>query len=625
MSDVYTEIPEQFNTEVYDLLKDVERLLYFQWDMQTDVLEFTEPTADYAYDLPQRIADASTNLWVGKIIHPDDTELLEAFFDKLFWRTPSSPNARKRSISKLRLKGKEKDSYLWVEFRLLIYYEDFRPAKAFGCICNINEQQVRQMQLQREIEYDMLTGFLNKSACHQHIDKYLTELVPEVTHPAMVIVDADGFKAINDTFGHLFGDAVLKDMAQAINKHFNDTSIIGRIGGDEFLVLYRDVKSLDKLKESCAALIADLDRTYQNHDDRLPFSVSIGISLFPEHGENYTDLFKHADRALYEAKTKGKNRYHIYQPSLIGNTSVKSERDPLYAADMQQKAFKDNMLEFIFNFLYETNDPDATVALCIQMFGKQFELDRVAVDRYNKLTNQYTTAFEWISPNGVSLKAEAHSHDVSDLINSRNEMILSRYHPTPYGVMSLCRDTGKAGNQYQAAANYLKLRSFVHCRITHGTDDIGCIGFESAKAPRTFTKEEISDVSIFAVLLGNILLVRDDDKTVQNLNDHLRDILDHMQEFIYVVDKDTYEPVFFNQTIRQGLQGISVNQPCYKRFHRLEAPCDGCPLNRLSLEGNEYIDTVLDNWGAPTNTRAYNIHWEDQRERHLALIIQDSF
>ncbi len=624
MKDGQAAIPAKFNKEVYDLLNDVERLLYFTWHMHTDVLEFTESTAGYAYDLPDRIEDASTNLWGGKLLHPDDMSLLESFFDQLFWTKPDAPDEKKRAVSKLRIKARNGE-YLWVEFRLLIYYEGFLPHTAYGCICDINEQQVRQLKLQREIEYDDLTGFLNKAACRKRIERYLAD-ISEETKPALIIVDADGFKAINDTFGHLFGDGVLKDMAAAINKHFHDTSIIGRIGGDEFLVLYRDTKDdLSAMKKAALGLIDELNRNYQNKDVRLPFSVSVGIALFPDHGNEYTELFKHADRALYESKSNGKNQYHIYQPSLIGNTSVKSDRDPLHTADMQEKAFKDNMLEFIFSFLYETNDPDATISLCLSMFGKQFELDRVAIDRYNKTTNQYTNAFEWLSPNGVSLRADAHDKDVSDLINMRNEMILSRYKPTPYGVLSLCRDTGKAGSEYQAAANYLRVHSFAHCRITHGTEDIGCLGFESNKAPRTFTKEEISDLSIFSVLLGNILLVRNDDHSVQQENDHLRDVLDHMQEFIYIVDKDSYEPIFFNQTIRQGIAGISVNQPCYKRFHRYEKPCKNCPLSRLSREGNEYIDVTLDNWGAPTNTRAYNIHWEDQRNRSLALIIQDAF
>ena len=109
------------------------------------------------------------------------------------------------------------------------------------------------------------------------------------------------------------------------------------------------------------------------------------------------------------------------------------------------------------------------------------------------------------------------------------------------------------------------------------------------------------------------------------MNKHLQNILDHMQEFIYVVDKDTYEPIFFNMAIRQTLLKSFDDQPCYKKFHNLDKPCDGCPLPNLSKHGNEYIDLTLNNWGVETAVRAYNIHWEDEQDKNLALIIQSSF
>ena len=109
------------------------------------------------------------------------------------------------------------------------------------------------------------------------------------------------------------------------------------------------------------------------------------------------------------------------------------------------------------------------------------------------------------------------------------------------------------------------------------------------------------------------------------MSKHLQNILDHMQEFIYVVDKDTFEPIFFNMTIRQTLTGVSGVQPCHKTFHNFDEPCEGCPLFKLSKDGSEYLDVMLNNWGAPTAARAYNIHWEDEMDRNLALIIQSSF
>ena len=122
------------------------------------------------------------------------------------------------------------------------------------------------------------------------------------------------------------------------------------------------------------------------------------------------------------------------------------------------------------------------------------------------------------------------------------------------------------------------------------------------------------------------MLNHQNDNASEKISMHLQNILDHMQEFIYVVDKDTYEPIYFNNTIRQTLMNSLNDQTCYKRFHGLDEPCEGCPIQKLSKNGNEYIDVVLNNyWGVETPARAYNIRWDDEMDNYLALIIQSSF
>lgn len=623
MSDSDIIIPSEFDTEIYKILNDIENLLYFQWDLKTDVLEFTTSVEHSDYELPQKASLASTCFWGGELIHPDDRMEFNEFLDKMFWLKQSTTVDKRVFSSKVRLKGKEDRGYLWTELRLLAYFDETGPVVAFGCISNINVTQLWQMELQHSAEHDVLTGFYNKAACQKHIEEYLAKLTPRDLPPALIIIDADGFKAINDSFGHLFGDGVLSDMGLALRSNFRQKDIIGRIGGDEFVVLLCEMPSLEVLEKRCNELLKNLNRTYENNNNKLPFSISIGIALYPEHGTSYVELFKRADRALYESKSKGKNQYSIYRSSLIGRKiSVSSDRDPQHAEDMRQKAFQDNMLEFILNLFYETQNQDITISMCLGLFGKQFNLDRVAVDNFNRSSHQYTNAFEWLSPNGVSINSN--DFNLIGSINLRYSLINSLYQPTPYGVMAICPDVSKLESKYHVLIDSLKLGSFMYCKVSHGMEDIGCVGFESIN-PHEFSKEEITKLSVFSVLLGNMLMDRRTDNISERMSRHLQTILDHMQEFIYVVDKDTYEPIFFNMTIRQTLIGASIDQPCYKKFHNIEWPCKGCPISRLSKNGSEYIDVTLDNWGVSTSTRAYNIHWEDEQDRNLALIIQSSF
>ena len=623
MDDPNIVIPKEFDTEIYRTINDIDNLLYFKWDLNTDVLEFTTSVEHSDYDLPQSANPASTCFWGGDLVHPDDREEFNEFLNKMFWLKKFDKVEHRLFSTKIRLKGKNDESYLWTEIRILTYFDKNEPVIAFGCICNINVTQLWQMELQHSAETDVLTGFYNKAATQKHIEEYLSKLTPRDLPPALIIIDADGFKAINDSFGHLFGDGVLSDMSLVIRSTFRQKDIIGRIGGDEFIVLLCEMPSLEVLDKRCNELLKNLNRTYESNGNELPFSVSIGVALYPEHGTSYVDLFKRADRALYDSKSRGKNCYSIYRSSLIGRSiSVASTRDPQHAEDMRQKAFQDNMLEFILNLFYETQNQDITISMCLGLFGKQYNLDRVAVDNFNKSHRQYTNAFEWVSPNGVSLN----SNDPNIIENTalRYSLIDSLYKVTPYGVMSTCNSTSELGDKYKVMAKTLKMESFLYCKISHGMDDIGCVGFES-NSTHEFSQEACTKLSTFAVLLGNMLLDRRTDNIAERMSKHLQNILDHMQEFIYVVDKDTFEPIFFNMTIRQTLLSASSDLPCYKKFHNFDEPCKGCPLNKLSKDGSEYIDVTLDNWGTATSARAYNIHWEDEMNRNIALIIQSSF
>ncbi len=626
-------IPTEFNEDVMHQLQTYEHILYFKWDLMKDTMDFMDSPENTPFDFQQHIEQASTALWVSHLIYPEDLPQMEDYLDKTFMHQIHDENGRQHTAIKLRMLGKDRpkdvdysdEHYLWVDLNVLTYYDDNGPVVAFGYIRNINAQHISHLKLEHQAEHDLLTGLLNKPSMQHRVEEYLANLDPHGMPPALLIIDADGFKAINDNFGHLFGDAVLTDMAMAITKNFRHSDIIGRIGGDEFMVLFCEMPSVELVKKRCAALGDTLRHTYQNGDEELPFSVSIGIALCPDHGTTYEELFQHADRALYEAKSKGRDQYCLYHASLFGNASVTTTRDPMDTADMQQTAFRDNMIEFIFKLLYETNSPDATISLTLGMFGKQFNLDRVAVDRYSELSNQYTTVFEWLSPNGVSTREEFRTKDDTELLNLKNELVLSQYQPSSYGVMALCNDTREAAAKYQEALSRFRVGSYAHIRITHGSEDMGCVGFEAASAPRNFTDEELRGLSIFSVLLGNILLSRESDELLIRSNRHLRDILDHMQEFIYVIDKETYEPVFFNRTIRQAIESVSVNLPCYKRFHGLEEPCYNCPVSHLSKEGNEYLEGILYNWGGPTPVRTYNIEWDAEKHKICALIIQDPF
>ena len=128
----------------------------------------------------------------------------------------------------------------------------------------------------------------------------------------------DQFKAANDSYGHLFGDKILKQMALRVQRSVRESDVTARIGGDEFLVF------IEYEEDPCAACKRVFE-SLASSSDEYPMTVSMGVALFPAHATRYDDLFHRADQALYAAKQLGRDRCCFYEDSMAGLLSVLSE------------------------------------------------------------------------------------------------------------------------------------------------------------------------------------------------------------------------------------------------------------------------------------------------------------
>lgn len=177
---------------------------------------------------------------------------------------------------------------------------------------NINDEKLREEDLKEGAERDSLTKLLNRAAVQHRIDAMLSHNIKESRSSALFMIDLDDFKLMNDTCGHLYGDAVLCEMATRIKKVFKETEVVGRVGGDEFTVFVPEVSSLDfireKAEEVCRSLAAPMKFDARNHS----ISGSVGISVSPQCGLVFKDLYEKADEALYKAKANGKNCFYLY-------------------------------------------------------------------------------------------------------------------------------------------------------------------------------------------------------------------------------------------------------------------------------------------------------------------------
>jgi len=193
-----------------------------------------------------------------------------------------------------------------------VYDEDGRVSGIIALINNITDYQLLKMELEKRAKTDVLTGLLNKSAAQDLIRMMMANYRKEGEHSALLMIDADRFKEINDNFGHAEGDRVLAEVGRIIKNSCRAADVAGRIGGDEFTIFMRNIAGPENACQLADRLQEQVCRAFEDSTLAGRVSLSIGIALCPEHGERFDDLFKAADRALYLVKARGRGAYRVY-------------------------------------------------------------------------------------------------------------------------------------------------------------------------------------------------------------------------------------------------------------------------------------------------------------------------
>ena len=193
------------------------------------------------------------------------------------------------------------------------------PIYAIGIITDIDQQKSLELQLRTQATRDGGTGMRNKVSTEKAVSQFLeTHESPLPQMYAMFMIDFDNFKGINDRFGHAMGDKAIYDMAQIIRRNFRGVDIVGRIGGDEFLVFCTEKMSLHAIRERALMLVKQLHTECCDQHSCLTLTASVGVSCCPRDGKTYAELFNKADKATYAAKKMGRNRCVFYKELTSG-------------------------------------------------------------------------------------------------------------------------------------------------------------------------------------------------------------------------------------------------------------------------------------------------------------------
>ena len=221
-------------------------------------------------------------------VHPDDGEIVQAAFASILKGQSTSYEARMRAGS---------SKYVWCKVELTVTKGEDGRSKMLGVIFGIESMKNTIIGLRMEAQLDPFTRLYNKT----RFEELSQQILRESDYAALLIIDLDHFKQVNDTYGHQAGDRVLLEISAELRKEFRANAVVGRFGGDEFVVL---------LKNADAAMLVEnkVRRFLQADDNYLHVTKSIGVAMYPAHGKDYPELLASADQALYKAK-ESRNTY----------------------------------------------------------------------------------------------------------------------------------------------------------------------------------------------------------------------------------------------------------------------------------------------------------------------------
>ena len=212
---------------------------------------------------------------------------------------------------------------VWALVSATLLSTDHDPQQFLIQVNDVTERKRAEEELAHLAHHDALTGVANRAMLSEQVERELAVARRRGSRLAVVFIDLDYFKHINDTYGHETGDVVLKELAARLAHSVRAIDIVGRLGGDEFVVVLsevsdaRDVIALtDKLRRECGRPLH-----VNGHEVRL--AVSMGVSLFPDDAHDFRTLLRFADSALYQAKGEGRNNVQFYRPELTARMEMR--------------------------------------------------------------------------------------------------------------------------------------------------------------------------------------------------------------------------------------------------------------------------------------------------------------
>jgi len=362
----------KIRAERYSLIEKSTEEKIIEYDVKSDSLIIQESSevdiAGSARKIENYLGDDFSGNFKS-ILCPDDYD----YYIKIMKKALEVPS---KGSADYRTNLHDNSSYKWYRsYYTSVADKSGEIVRVIARIKNIENERTTQKKLELQIKSDPMTGLLNKIAVKSEISDVLLDMPPLYYH-AMMMIDIDNFKSVNDNLGHMFGDAVLKNIASAIRRTFRSSDIIGRIGGDEFIVFMKNT-SIENAEMKARELCSSIKRTYSGNGKTVQISCSIGIS-YSKDNEDYDTLFEKADTAMYCSKKNGRNGYTSYSENMQ-KSEHELTREDCGAVHASNKAFDMEIISFALSLMSNSKDIDSSINILLEQTGNRFDMTDIVL------------------------------------------------------------------------------------------------------------------------------------------------------------------------------------------------------------------------------------------------------
>lgn len=326
------------------------------------------------------------NYLKNEMVHPDDCE----FYLSHIYNTAEK-------VLSVRLKLPNSSDYEWYRiYRHFEIGEDGNASRIYGVICNIEDEKRHEKELKQKIEMDPILKIYNRNAAVDRINEYLKNN-PDRRDYALFVLDIDDFKSVNDTYGHLYGDAVIAKAAEILKDTVGEKGIVGRYGGDEFFVFMNAVSNKE-ICDAADAILENISKFRVTEDKSVTCSIGIALGEYFEISPDYKAMFAKADKALYSVKRNGKAHWEVYsEKEMSRNTGYAIEYESDDTLNDEELMDSRDMMKVFLELSANAKTSDSAIYKIIRYVAEQFDMNWLQIMQVNCKEDLITIKYEWCS------------------------------------------------------------------------------------------------------------------------------------------------------------------------------------------------------------------------------------